>query len=69
MLSRRADASATSIASPAGKVKGYYDDFLNCEVHQHRSAHGTVTLDQDERIDALISIGHVVLVKTKADGP
>ena len=52
-----------------GKMKGDYDDFTNCGVHQSRSADGSVTLDQDEYIDALIPIRHVDLVKAKADQP
>ena len=39
-----------------GKMKGDYNDFTNCGVHQSRAADGTVTLDQDEYIDALIPI-------------
>ena len=52
-----------------GKTKGDYDDSANCEVNQSRSADGSVTLDQDEYIDALIPIRHVDLVKAKADQP
>ena len=52
-----------------GKMKGDYDDFTNCGVHQSRSADGTVTLDQDEYINALIPIRHVYLVKAKAHLP
>ena len=50
-----------------GNMKGDYDDFTNCGVHQRRSADGTVTLDQDENVDALIPIRHVDLVKANAD--
>ena len=50
-------------------MKGEYDDFANCGVHQRRSADGTVTLDQDEYINALIPIRHADLVKAKADQP
>eukprot|EP00959_Pyramimonas_sp_CCMP1952_P360658 7553599-Pyramimonas_sp.AAC.1 len=35
---------------------GYRDDSTDCGAHRHRSADGTATLDQDERIDALIPI-------------
>ena len=52
-----------------GKMKGDYNDFTNCGVHQSRSADGTVTLDQDEYINALIPIRHVDLVKAKAHLP
>ena len=52
-----------------GKMKGDYDDFTNCGVHQHRDPDGTVTLDQDEYIDALITIKHVDLVKSKSEEP
>ena len=50
-----------------GKMKRDYNDFTNCGAHQSRSADGTVTLDQDEYIDALIPIRHVDPVKAKAD--
>ena len=52
-----------------GKMKGDYDDFTNCGVHQSRSADGSVALDQDEYVDALMPIRHVDLVKAKADEP
>ena len=52
-----------------GKMKGDYDDFTNCGVHQSRAADGTVTLDQDEYINALIPIRHADLVKAKSDQP
>ena len=52
-----------------GKMKGDYDDFTNCGVHQSRSADGTVTMDQDEYISALIPIRHQDLVKSKAHEP
>ena len=52
-----------------GNMKGDYNDFTNCGVHQSRSADGSVTLDQDEYIDALIPIKHVDLVKAKAHQP
>ena len=63
------DGLISHIESVFGKMKGDYDDFTNCGVHQHRSADGTVTLDQDEYINGLIPIKHVDLVKTKAEQP
>ena len=50
-------------------MTGDCDDFANCGVHQRRDPDGAVTLDQDEYIDALITIKHVDLVKSKSEEP
>eukprot|EP00959_Pyramimonas_sp_CCMP1952_P369384 7736939-Pyramimonas_sp.AAC.1 len=52
-----------------GEINGDSDDLTNCGIHQHRSADGVATLDQDEYIDALIPNRRVDLAKAKADEP
>ena len=73
MLSKHVDELKIAGQKPHvgvfGKMKSDYNDFTNCGVHQHRSANGAVTLDQDEYIDVLIPINHVDPVKVKADQP
>ena len=63
------DQLISHIEKVFGKMKGEYESFTNCGVRQTRSEDGSVTLDQDEYISALIPIQHTDLVKAKADQP
>ena len=65
----RVDRLIGRVKGVFGKMEGDYGYFANCGVRRRRSADGTVALDQDEYVDALVPIRHVDLIKAKADEP
>ena len=57
----------TELEKVFGKLKRNYKEFTNCGVRHKQHDDGTVELDQDEYISALIPITHPDLVGAKAE--
>ena len=63
------EAVIAELEAVFGKLKRNYKDFTNCGIRHRQHDNGSVELDQDEYIAALIPIAHPQLVGAKAEEP
>merc|ERR1711946_119512 len=64
---REVESVILEIEKVFGKLKRNKYEFTNCGIHHKQHDDGTVELDQDEYIKALIPITHAELTGAKAE--